>query len=154
MTVSLNRRWARLLLFVAVVASVVFVFWTIPLERVLKRDREIARIRVKDYRFEACVQYALVATEDGWYPCYECATGMIFLKKGEVWKYGKTCIGEDKRYATGLPFKNLDFVSQFGGTEEECLIVEKQKIYNYPNLPECQNRGIFLLRPPGNKIDR
>jgi len=46
------------------------------------------------------------------------------------------------------------FVPQYEGTEQECLIEEKRKIYDYPNLPECRKRSIVLMRPPGNKIDR
>jgi len=43
---------------------------------------------------------------------------------------------------------------QIQGTEKECLIAEKEKIYNYPNLPECLKRNFVLIRPAGNKIDR
>jgi len=102
-----------------------------------------------------CEQYALVARVSGWYPCYNCGTETkIFLNKGEVWKYGKTCNGSIKRYPNGLPDNNLEYFIQFRGTEDACLIEEKRKIYNYPNLPECIARKIKLLRPPGNKIDR
>ncbi len=154
MTVSLNRQRSVLLLFVAVVATAVFVYWYSPLERILKRDQEIERIIEKNCKFDVCIQYALVARVDGWYSCYGCTSGKIFLKAGEIWKYGKTCLGEIKRYAKGLPDSRLSFIVQFNGTEKECLVEEKNKIYNYPNLPESKLRKTLLVRPPGNKIDR
>ncbi len=70
-----------------------------------------------------------------------------------MWKYGKTCIGEDRRYRD-LRKVNLVFVREYRGTEKECLIREKELIYAYPLLPECRIREIKLIRPPGNKIDR
>jgi len=70
---------------------------------VLKRDREIDRIREKVRNFEPCVQYALVARVDGYYPCYECVEKTIYLKAGEIWKYGKTCLTVTERYPNGLP---------------------------------------------------
>lgn len=132
----------------------VFVFWYISKDRVLKRDREIEGILTKEYPLDFCVQYALITTEAGYYPCYGCSSGQIYLYSGEVWKYGKTCNGEKGRYSNGLPFPNLKFVVQLEGTETMCLIEEKRKIYAYPALPECLKRNIKLLRPPGNKIDR
>jgi len=96
----------------------------------------------------------LVAKLNGWYICYKnIEIDSIYLFKGEVWKYGKTCMGQDKRYSD-LDKLRLDYLPQFMGSEQECLIEEKRKIYNYPLLLECLKRKINLLRPPGNKIDR
>jgi len=127
---------------------------SIPISRVLKRDTEIDNILKKEYADKLCIQYALVATKDGWYPCYNCPTPLIYMYVGEVWKYGKTCNGQAGRYPNGFPAKNLTFLAQFYGTEQLCLIEEKFKIYSYFLLPENQSRTIILLRPPGNKIDR
>ena len=127
---------------------------TIPVARVLKRDKEIARIKTKTVTHTYCVQYALIATAEGYYPCYNCLEGTIYLHIGEVWKYGKTCNGESGRYPSGLPYKNLTFLPEFYGNNVMCLVQEKMKIYSYPLLPECQQREIKLVRPPGNKIDR
>jgi len=133
---------------------------SLPIAREGKMTIEIEKIRTRDYTKQLCVQYALVATIDGFYPCYSSLTSStIYLKEGEIWKYGKTCNGEEGRYPNGLPFKNLQFIVQFFGTEEQCLIVEKQKIYNYFLLPDNierakKNGTQILIRPPGNKIDR
>jgi len=133
---------------------VIFFMFYLSKDRVLKRDKEIDSIITKNYSSNFCVQYALVATTSGNFPCYNCSSGNVYLFAGEIWKYGKTCNGASGRYPNGLPFPDLKFVIQFEGTEEQCLIEEKRKIYAYPTLPECQNRKIKLLRPPGNKIDR
>ena len=143
------------LLFIAVVNLIfAFIYFAIPKERLLKRDMEIERIFEKEYRFDSCIQYALIARINGWFPCTHCSGSQIYLLSGEVWKYGKTCLSDVKRYPGGLPDARLRFVPLFLGTEKECLIEEKQKIYNYPLLPECAKREKKLVRPPGNKIDR
>jgi len=143
------------LLFVAIVSTFALFFFKLSIERADKKAREIERIESHSFQYQNCEQYALVASENGWFPCYNCGTSdSIFLYAGEVWKYGKTCFGEIKRYPNGLPYPNLRYILQFSGTEKECLIAEKEKIYNYPNLPECLKRNIVLIRPAGNKIDR
>lgn len=101
-------------------------------------------------------QYALIADLNGYYPCFTCPDGSttIYLYKGEVWKYGTTRKGEQKRYpgkSYGAP--NLSFIVQFQGNYVECLKLEKIKIYNYPLLPEAKKRTIRLFRPPGNLND-
>jgi len=144
------------LLILAIVSTFAVTFFIrLSIERAAKKAREIERIETHSFQYQNCVQYALLATEDGWFPCYNCGTAdSIYLFKDEVWKYGKTCFGEQGRYPNGLPVTGLRFITQSTGTEKECLIAEKEKIYNYPNLPECLKRSIFLHRPPGNKIDR
>ena len=127
-------------------------------ERLQKLQAELSKILAKEATGRWCVQYALVATIDGYYPCYN-TSEMIYLKAGEVWKYGKTCNGESGRYPGGLPVPNLEFRPQYIGTELECLVIEKIKIYNYFAHPENITRAKkiktpLLLRPPGNRIDR
>ena len=141
-----------LLLFL--VSAIAVASFNVPTERILKRDREIDRIKEHDYRIERCVQYALVVSKDGWFTCYNCPSGKIYMYVGEIWKYGKTCTGVSVRYPNGFPHPFLTFQAQFYGTEKECLIEEKRKIYSYPTLPESEKRKFILLRPPGNKIDR
>jgi len=122
-----------------------------------KKLKEIENIKLKPekekYNNDAsCVTYSLRARYAGFFPCYNGNKTKIYLNIGEVWKYGKTCIGEDKRYANLE--RNLVFLKEFIGTEKECLIREKELIYSYPTLPECLKRDFYLIRPPGNKIDR
>ncbi len=143
------------LLILAIMTTFGMFFFKLSIERAKKKAQEIERVESHSYKYDNCVQYALVAAENGWFPCYNCGTvDSIYLYKNEVWKYGKTCKGENVRYANGLPAKLLVFEVEFEGTEKECLIEEKKKIYNYPNLPECLKRNIVLIRPAGNKIDR
>jgi hypothetical protein len=118
-------------------------------ERQAKLDGELEEI-------DNAVQYALVVTVDGLYPCYSCTNGQktIFLNFGEVWKYGVTRKGQEGRYPNGnYGAPNLLFVRQVIGTYSECLKAEKTMIYSYPLLPQTQARDFILIRPPGNKYD-
>lgn len=118
-------------------------------ERQAKLDKELEEL-------DNAVQYALIATVDGYYPCYTCPDGSptIYLYEGEIWRYGSTRKGEQGRYPDGnYGTANVFYVEQFWGTELECRKMEKIKIYNYPLLPEALKRDIQLYRPPGNKID-
>ncbi len=142
------------LLAFCIVASATAISVGLTAERTRKKTREIEAINAREYRFDACVQYALVVSQNGWYPCYQSAIGSIYMYVGEVWKYGKTCQTQQGRYPGGFPANNLIFQAQFYGTEKECLLAEKEKIYGYAVLPENLKREIKLLRPPGNKIDR
>ncbi|TAD97683.1 MAG: hypothetical protein EAZ97_12120 [Bacteroidetes bacterium] len=76
------------------------------------------------------------------------------MNVGEIWKIGKTCLEEKERYSEGLPDKRLRFKTEFKGTAEQCLIVEKVKLYGYVFYPENQKRQNPLILPPGNKIHR
>ena len=144
-----------LLIFGFITTFVVFSFYKLSLDRVQKRDLEITRILDKTLDDKLCEQYALVAIESGWFPCFKCGgKDSIYLYEDEVWKYGKTCNGEYGRYSSGLPVPNLIYNLEFTGTEVECLVMEKRKIYNYPNLPECKKRNFIMLRSAGNKIDK
>ncbi len=131
---------------------------SLPVERLKKLKKELSRILEKTHLTRPCIQYALVATQDGYYPSYN-AGGTVFLKAGEVWKYGKTINGENGRYMGGLPYPNLEFRIEFQGTEKQCLIIEKIKIYSYllhaENIKRAKKTGTLpLFRPPGNRIDR
>lgn len=118
-------------------------------ERSAKLYKELEEI-------DNAAQYALIANVAGYYPCFTCPDGSttIYLYKGEVWKYGTTRKGEQRRYpgkAYGAP--NLSFIVQFQGDLSTCLKMEKIKIYNYPLMPEATKRAIRLFRPPGNTND-
>lgn len=99
-------------------------------------------------------QYVLLASQNAWYPCFPCIEKKrIFLKRGQVWKYGVTRKGEAGRYGKSLAQQKLLYVRQFQGTLQACLKQEKIKIYNYAVHPENLARTKPLIRPPGNKQD-
>jgi hypothetical protein len=114
-------------------------------ERKAKLKRELDEI-------DNAVQYAVLATEPGFYPCYHCQSGAIYLKVGEVWKYGSTRIG-DRRYKNNELPADLFIKPEFFGEYGACLKQEKIKIYFYAILPENTVRETPLIRPPGNKVD-
>jgi hypothetical protein len=107
-------------------------------------------------KLENAEQYVLKASINGFYPCLSCLNPLdsIFLKKGEVYRYGVTTNGEKGRYRNSLKSKSLIYEPQFLGNYLDCLKQEKIKIYYYPTLPECLARETKLLRPAGNPQDR
>jgi len=119
----------------------------LPPERRQKLEKELDEL-------ENAEQYALIAAKDGWYPCFHCKnTNLIFLLKGEIWRYGVTRKGEKERYGTRLLDRRLIYTIQYTGQLQECLKQEKIKIYTYALLPENLKRQHPLIRPPGNKRD-
>jgi len=145
-----------ILLILSIVSFGTYEFWKFRDQKKLKEIEQIKQKPAKE-KFntsESCEVYSLRARTNGFYPCYNCGINdTIFLLSGEVWKYGKTCIGEDKRYKNLKKLK-LIFIREFRGTEQQCLVIEKELIYAYPTLPECLKRKQKLIRPAGNKIDR
>ena len=93
------------------------------------------------------VQYSLRATRDGFYP--DIRNGMVFLKAGEVWKYGETTMNPPAMRYGGdgwLGARSLKREPEYQGTQKQIKIAEKHKLYNY-----------FLTYghlPPGNAIFR
>lgn len=105
---------------------------------------------------EKAEQYALVANFDGFYNCPSCPDGAkIWLKTGEIWKYGVSVNGETGRYSKiFLKSNQLVYKIEFVGSITECYKMEKLKIFTYPFLPENVQRGEKkLFRPPGNISD-
>ncbi len=138
----------------------------LPEVRVIKYKKAVKRTVKRKHKKVNCEQYVLTALYSGWYPLLRwgeaIAQDSIWLNEGEVWKYGITCVGELRRYTNHIYYndskykltqKDLFFETQFKGTEKECKIEEKRKIYNYPLLPECMAREKKLARPPGHKND-
>jgi len=135
----------------------------ITLER---NEKKLALIRkvLRENFLPVCEQYALTALIAQNYPCFECEKGKIFLKIGEVWRYGFAGEGgEQARYPTATYYKDdkwhltdtdLEYNAQFKGVRWRCLIEEIIKIFDYPDLSEAKAREIKLIRPPGNKQDR
>jgi hypothetical protein len=91
-------------------------------------------------------QYSLRATISGEYP--NVRGGTTYLKAGDVWKYGKTTLGDsiysrDELSATGL---GLKMFPEFYGNDITIRLMEKSKIYAY---------FMFHFKlPPGNRIFR
>ena len=97
------------------------------------------------------VQYSLRATEDGFYPVmtrgFKDPTDNIFLKEGEVWKFGQTINPATRYSGKFLKDNGLAFSADGSSTSlRQALDVEKQTIMRY----ETQ----FGRLPPGNKIRR
>lgn len=116
-----------------------------------ERQKELQK-RLKQVR--KARQYALLATIDGYYPCFNCVQdSLIYLHRGEVWKYGVT-YGAVRYSNAWLSRMNLVSQTEYWGNIEDCLIQEAYKIYNYATLPENLKRARPLIRPPGNKVDR
>jgi hypothetical protein len=116
-------------------------------ERKAKLKRELDEI-------DEAIQYVIKAKSPGFYPCFHCANGSIYLNSGEIWKYGTTRIGLDRRYGPSDLPTDLSYFPEFIGDYAACLKQEKIKIYYYATLPENTNREVPLIRPPGNKVDR
>jgi len=126
----------------------------IPTQSLDKLIREIKGIKDKIRKGNPCVQYTLIATRNAWFACYKCPSQKVYLEAGEIWKIGKTCFEQEERYKGGLPDSRLTFSREFVGTAEQCLIVEKVKLYAYFFYPENQKREKPLILPAGNKIFR
>ena len=109
---------------------------------------------------DACVQYVAVATGDGYRACYSYPNGpkTIFLRAGEVWKYGETCDFESRRKDPEYDINQVELAPQNYGTKDYCFKVQLDSIYLYKkhheNLMGLKRIGIWLKRPPGNKIYR
>jgi len=135
----------------------------VSLERNQKKIEAIAKI-LREHFTPVCEQYALVTLQSGEYPCFECESGKISLKRDEVWRYGFAGEGgESKRYPSKIYYQDgtwkltkqeLYYETQLRGYRWRCLIEEVIKIIDYPDLPEARAREIKLIRPPGNKQDR
>lgn len=120
--------------------------WELKPERMAERERQIKKPNQAE-------QYALRAKKAGYYPCLHNHTKVIFLKIGEIWKYGVTVNGEKVRYTTKyLQENDLLYVIEFSGDYAQCLAQEKLKLFNYPLLPEnlARTDSLRLILPPGN----
>lgn len=119
--------------------------------RLSPKEEEKLQKRLKE--IDEAEQYALIANEDGWYPCNHPGRATFYLKAGEVWKYGTTTKGQFGRYSLNYMEEiNVFYFIQFKGSIAECLKEEQRKLYNYPYLPENLARPVKdrLPRPPYN----
>lgn len=121
---------------------------------ILSSERE-AQLQQRLRRLQRCEQYVLRAKSSGFYPCYACVGDtQIFLRAGEVWKYGISIRGQKGRYGNNwIAARGLNYRVQYRGSVQACLRQEALKIYHYALLPENIRRAVPLMRPPGNKVD-
>ena len=109
---------------------------------------------------EDCVQYAAVATEEGYRACYSCPNGQknIFLRSGEIWKFGETCDLKSRNNAPEYKTNNVVLIAQNFGTKDYCFKIQLDSIYlskiHPENLRRLKETGIWFKRLPGNKIYR
>ncbi len=140
----------------------------------LKLMQDILAIESAHNMQPNCQQYVLLVKKADLYPILQTThddrheiKGLIWLNVGDVWRYGSTAFGEEKRYAdkiffiskdgkTILSTKELEYQTEYRGKMMDVLIAEKIKIYSYPLLPECIARvkigKQLLLKSPGNKV--
>jgi hypothetical protein len=119
---------------------------------IAKMIAEIEGIKRKERVGEICIQYVLIARREGFFSSFHSEN--VWLNENDIWKIGKTCLRESERYPSGLPDARLFFNEEFRGTETQCLIVEKVKLYAYFFTSENRIRSKKLILPPGNKIYR
>jgi RHS repeat-associated protein len=90
----------------------------------------------------AVEQYALKAAENGFYPVMTRGAkepqSMKWLEKGDVWKFGTTKNPETRysqSYLDNIGDYGVEYHTEFSGTLEEALTVERMKILNNGALP-------------------
>lgn len=122
-------------------------------ERIIRIKAENDEKFKKDSaRLNDCVQYVLLASDSGFYPCYSCEDStQIFLNKNEVWYYGETCYEEERYPRRFYEDNGLIFFVENRKNKQDVLLEQKRKIYEYINLSENIKRNKPLSRPPGNK---
>jgi RHS repeat-associated protein len=94
---------------------------------------ELTRIISKTFNNPGFV-YKLVALTDGYYNVYtrgtKLPTGKVYLKAGEIWKYGETT--SDERYdLSTLQKEGVDIEPIFTGTRVQIKMMEKYLLYGY-----------------------
>ncbi|TAE01211.1 MAG: hypothetical protein EAZ97_03635 [Bacteroidetes bacterium] len=157
-----ERNWTKIIIFLFFVLSLLILaslFFEDVVEKDangvydLRQERKDKFLKDSTKLNEECIQYALLAVENGFYPCLNCANkDSIFLLVGEVYKYGFTCNGEKVRYGNKLVDRKLFFEPQLIGNMQQCVEAELRKIIEYPLLPENLKRLPVdrLARPAGN----
>ena len=102
--------------------------------------------------YRAAEQYSLRALRSGLYPVmtrgHRSPTAMVWLEKGDVWKFGKT-INPGTRYTQSFlsnTGQGLRYSQEFRGTATQALNMERESILNYERI-----HGVL---PPGNKVRR
>ena len=86
--------------------------------------------------------YQLEVLQDGYYRNVR-TNSMVYMKQGDVWKYGETTQGKRRYSRTSYEATHFKMQPLFYGTKTEILIQEKIMLYWY----YFQNGQL----PPGNK---
>lgn len=111
-------------------------------ENMLKRqEQQITRLAQKNRPGDGML-YQLEANKDGFYRNVR-TNSLIYMKEGEVWKYGETIQGTNRYDKNSYEMTNFRMRPLFYGTKTEILIQEKIMLYWY----YFQNGQL----PPGNK---
>lgn len=110
-------------------------------EMIGRRDKQIARLAEKERPGYGYV-YQLEVKKDGWYNNVR-SNSLVYMKTGEVWKYGETTQGNNRYSINSYETKNFHMRHLFFGTKTEILIEEKNYLYKY-----YIEHGQL---PPGNK---
>jgi hypothetical protein len=142
------------IVFILVIAvSILRIYFSKIIETPTLSLQEEQKLQNRLKEIDESVQYALIANEEGWYPCNHAGRLTFYLFAGEVWKYGTTTKGVLGRYSIKfLEKNNVSFLIQFHGTIGECMKEEQRKLFYYPYLPENLARPVpdRLPRPPYN----
>ena len=88
------------------------------------------------------IQYALLATRNALYPTVR--GDLVFLNRGDVWKYGTTIDPAGRYSSSALSGMNLVMQPQSTGSVSQVLVQEKIQLINH----FFQNGEL----PPGNRI--
>ena len=107
-----------------------------------KQEEQMQRLALKD-RPGNGFTYQLEATKNGYYRNVR-NNEMVYLKAGDVWKYGETTQGEKRYSKAKLKNNNLEMEAIFHGSKTEILIYEKKMLIEY----YYKHKEL----PPGNKI--
>ena len=119
-----------------------FVAYEFITENMAKRqEQQITRLSLKNRPGDGFL-YQLVAKNDGFYTNVR-TNSSVYMKKGEVWKYGETIQGKERYGKESYEAMNFDMKPLFYGSKTDILIQEKIMLYWY-----YSEHGQL---PPGNK---
>ena len=107
-----------------------------------KQEEQMQRLALKD-RPGNGFTYELLAKQDGYYRNVR-NNEMVYLKAGDVWKYGETTQGENRYKKDSYERTNFNMHPVFYGSKTEILIHEKKLLIEY----YYKHHKL----PPGNKI--
>jgi hypothetical protein len=174
MEASASKRFPLGLLFVGLLASLIFLLMAIPKKweeatkvgddgAITLSDDWAETIEKKISTFEIHELYSLMAAKDGYYACKHCPGGKFFLKKFEIYRYGTTGVGKSGRgYNENWQNDNFLIYSTILTSDLKTVkIAQTSFIGAYPLLRENLERPLLdspvakpywfrLVLPPGN----